>query len=168
MKQLPPNKLPYATTTVPWEKTQAQISSLLAKFGINDIIWNTVQGIPQLIFKTEVEMQEGRKEILTVMMNVPVFPERHRMWDAETRKSKIVETPNLSQTGRILKEVLKHKLTYISGGLDHFEEQFLSDLAVMTPEGPQRFADYLRTKNILTDRGVKLPQLPGEIGDRND
>ena len=159
MKSIPPNRLPYATTKVPWFKTQAEISKLLEKFGINDIIWNTTLGIPELIFKTEVELKEGQPEMLTVIMKVPVFVEKHRQWDPETRSSRIVESPNLSQTGRILKDTLKAKLTYIAGGLEHFEEQFLSDLAIATPEGPKRFVDVLRSRNILTDKGLNVPQL---------
>jgi hypothetical protein len=166
MKQLHPSQLPYAGTGVSWYKTQAQISALLNKFGINDVIWNTVEGIPQLVFKTEVEIEEGKPRPLMVILKIPVFIERHKTWDEETRKHKTIEGPNLAQTGRIMLNILKGQLTAISGGVVKFEEIFLSDLAVPTPTGPKRFVEVLKEKNLLGEKGlVALPEQTEESGE---
>lgn len=166
MKQLHPSQLPYAGTSVPWFKTQAQISQLLEKFGINDVIWNTVDGIPQLVFKTNVEIEEGKPRPLMVILKIPVFIEKHKSWDEETRKHKTIEGPNLAQTGRIMLSILKGQLTAISGGVVKFEEVFLSDLAVPTPTGPKRYVEVLRDKNLLGEKG--LAGLPDNSGETHD
>lgn len=163
MKKINPSQLPFAGTSVPWAKTQANISVLLEKFGINDVIWNTVQGIPQLIFKTEIEIEEDKPQLITVMIQVPVFVEKHRSWDPESRKSKIIEGPNLAQTGRILLNILKGQLSAIAGGVMKFEEVFLSDIAVDTPKGPMRYVDVLKERKLLGERGlVALPEFVQE------
>jgi hypothetical protein len=159
VKQLHPSQLPYAGTDVSWGKTQGKITELLDKFGINDVVWNTVQGVPQLIFKTDVEIEEGKPRPLMVILKIPVFIERHRSWDSETRKSTLIEGPNLAQTGRIMLNILKGQLTAISGGVVRFEEVFLSDIAVPTKEGPKRFVEVMKERNMLGESGIlSLPE----------
>jgi len=95
-----------------------------------------------------------------VMIQVPVFVEKHKSWDEETRRYRIIEGPNLAQTGRILLNILKGQLSAIAGGVMRFEEVFLSDIALDTPKGPQRFVDILREKKVLGERGlVALPEV---------
>jgi len=87
---------------------------------------------------------------LTVMMSVPVFLEKHRSWDVETRKSRMIEAPNLAQTGRIMFNALKAKLTSIAGGLVKFEDEFLADIAIPTPQGPKRYAEVRGRSELLS------------------
>jgi hypothetical protein len=105
-------------------------------------------------------LEEGKPQPLTVMIQVPVFVEKHRSWNPETRKQTTIEGPNLAQTGRILLSILKGQLTAISGGVVKFEEVFLSDIAIDTPKGPQRFVEVLREKKLLGERGLAaLPEI---------
>jgi hypothetical protein len=55
--------------------------------------------------------------------------------------------------------ILKGQLTAISGGVVRFEEVFLSDIAVPTKEGPKRFVEVMRDRNLLGESGIlALPE----------
>ena len=55
--------------------------------------------------------------------------------------------PNYIQSFRFLLNHLKTKLTAVASGAVKFEEEFMADLMVRTPEGPKRFAEALKTYN---------------------
>lgn len=135
-----PLKLPFENTTVDPERTKGEIVSLLKKFGVTDYAWKEQMGQAQLMFKTDI-VYEDKPKFLTVILNPPILAREKRVYDEEKRMMVKKVIPLYSQSYRIMLNYLKAKLTNIALGVVKFEDEFLADIAVMTPEGPKRFAE---------------------------
>jgi hypothetical protein len=135
-----PIKLPFENTKVNPETTKGEIVSLLKKFGITDYSWQEEMGQAKLIFKTDVILGD-RPRFLTVILNPPILAREKRVYDEEQRMMLKKAIPLYSQSYRIMLNYLKAKLTNIALGVVKFEDEFLADIAIPTPEGPKRFAD---------------------------
>jgi hypothetical protein len=143
-----PMKLPFENTTVDPERTKGEIVSLLKKFGITDYAWKEEMGQAQLMFKTDVVLEDQHR-MLTVILNPPILAREKRVYDEEKRMLVKKAVPLYSQSYRIMLNYLKAKLTNIALGVVKFEDEFLADIAIPTPEGPKRFADVRGGKELL-------------------
>lgn len=143
-----PIKLPFENTTVDPERTKGEIVSLLKKFGVTDYAWKEEMGQAQLMFKTDV-LIEDQQRLLTVILNPPILAREKKVYDEEKRMLVKKAIPLYSQSYRIMLNYLKAKLTNIALGVVKFEDEFLADIAVPTPEGPKRFADVRGGKALL-------------------
>jgi len=138
-----PKRLPFSNTKVDPERTKGQIISLLKNFGITDYAWAEQGGMVQLAFKAEREY-EGHLKNWNVIINPPIRSERKRVYDEHQRMTITKDIPNYSWSFRFLLHHLKAKLTAVSVGAVKFEEEFMADIAVPTPEGPKRFAEAMK------------------------
>jgi hypothetical protein len=148
-----PMKLPFEGTTVDPERTKGEIISLLKKFGITDYAWKEEMGQAQLMFKTDIIL-EDKPRYLTVILNPPILAREKRVYDEEKRMLVRKMIPLYSQSYRIMLNYLKAKLTNIALGVVKFEDEFLADIAVPTPEGPKRLAEIVKNKGML-----ELPEI---------
>lgn len=143
-----PIKLPFENTTVDPERTKGEIITLLKKFGISDYAWKEEMGQAQLMFKTDI-LIEDQARMLTVILNPPILAREKRVYDEERRMLVKKAVPLYSQSYRIMLNYLKAKLTNIALGVVKFEDEFLADIAIPTPEGPKRFAEVRGGKALL-------------------
>lgn len=143
-----PMKLPFENTTVDPERTKGEIITLLKKFGINDYAWKEEMGQAQLMFKTDVILDD-QPRMLTVILNPPILAREKRVYDETKRMLVKKMVPLYSQSYRIMLNYLKAKLTNIALGVVKFEDEFLADIAVPTPEGPKRLVDIVKARGLL-------------------
>jgi hypothetical protein len=149
-----PMKLPFEGTNVDPERTKGEIISLLKKFGISDYAWKEEMGQAQLMFKTDILIDEQQK-ILTIILNPPILAREKRIYDEAERRLVKKMIPLYSQSYRIMLNYLKAKLTNIALGVVKFEDEFLADIAVPTEHGPRRLVDIVKSKGLLS-----LPEIP--------
>ena len=138
-----PKKLPFSTSKVAPEKSRNEIIKLLQTFGISDYAWAEDLGQVSLSFKAEVEY-EGQPKLWNVIIRPPVLVDTKKVYDEEKRMIVEKAIPNYVQSFRFLLNHLKTKLTAVAAGMVKFEEEFMADIAVPTPQGPRRFIEALK------------------------
>ena len=141
-----PKKLPFATSTVPPEKSRNEIIKLLKDFGISDYSWAEDLGQVALSFKVEVDY-EGEPKLWSVIIRPPILVDVRKVYDEEKRMVVEKGIPNYVQSFRFLLNHLKTKLTAVACGAVKFEEEFMADIQVQTPQGPKRFVEALKEYN---------------------
>jgi hypothetical protein len=128
-------KIPYSGTTIPPERTKADIEKMLNDHNVSGIQWTTYQGKTSLKFIWKVMVKGVEKEIL-FSFTPPVIPSLKRSWTG-TRYEKI--NVNLEATSyRLLWHYLKNKLEAVRWGLESMEKEFLSHAVTSLPDGTQR------------------------------
>lgn len=138
-----PKKLPFSASKVPPEKSRNEIIKLLKDFGIADYAWAEDLGQVVLSFRVEVEY-EGQPKLWNVIIRPPVLIETQTVYDEQKRMKVKKDIPNYVQSFRFLLNHLKTKLTAVACGMVKFEEEFMADIAVPTPQGPRRLAEALK------------------------
>ena len=120
---------------------------MLKEFGAIDTAWADKNGQVILAFTMEAEIK-GQKGICSVQIMPPLFAKERRSWDPNQGKYAKSYEPNMSQSMRLLYHYLKAKLNAVAYGIRPFEEEFLAEINIQTAEGPKRFADYVKDKNL--------------------
>lgn len=143
-----PTKAPYATTKIDARKSQADIDTLLDKYGITDVQWTRQGDQIVLRFVTDVEIDRDSRR-MGFQFNPPLFTLERKTWNKEKGSYDILNLPNLAQSMRLLHDYLKTKLAAVSWGLRPFEEEFLAEVVIQGPNGPMRFAELVKNKNLL-------------------
>lgn len=158
-----PTKLPFETTKADPEKSRAEIINLLRKFGIDDYSWSEELGQTRLSFKTDVRINEDIRWYTVIL--TPALPAKEMWVYDEMKKQKVKKMiPMYAQAYRILLNYLKAKLTNVSLGVVKFEEEFLADIEVRTPEGPKRLIEVVKSRSpgLLGLPEIKSNELRGE------
>src|SRR5438445_10634755 len=130
---IPRKKFPFANTKVDPEKTKGQIINLLKSYGVSDYVWAEEKGMVQLGFKAEVDY-EGRAKEWNVILHPPLRYDRHKVYDEEKRMMVQKDIANYPQAYRFMFHYLNIKLMAAFSGAYKFEEEFMADIAVPTPE----------------------------------
>jgi len=122
---------PYMDTTVPYERTKAEIEILLKSYGIKNIRWTTLEGQDDTLeFIIEAEMQ-GVKKQLGVAVKPPHIILKKKL------HGKLVDTENINQEYRLLFHWIKSKIEAVVWGLSTIEKEFLSEVLMKPPNGQQ-------------------------------
>jgi hypothetical protein len=126
--------IPYSNTTIPPERTKADIEKLLKEHGVTDIQWTTFEGETTLRFLWKVTVKGVEKTIM-FQFAPPVIPSTKRTWTGMRYERVNV---NLEATAyRLLWHYLKNKLEAVRWGLESMEKEFLSHAVVSLPDGKQ-------------------------------
>ena len=122
---------PYMDTTVPYERTKAEIEILLKSYGIKNIRWTTLEGQDDTLeFIIEAEVQ-GIKKQLGVAVKPPHIVIKKKL------HGKLVDTENINQEYRLLFHWIKSKIEAVVWGLSTIEKEFLSEILMKLPNGQQ-------------------------------
>ncbi len=122
---------PYMDTTVPYERTKAEIEILLKSYGIKNIRWTTLEGQDDTLeFIIEAEVQ-GIKKQLGVAVKPPHIVIKKKL------HGKLVDTENINQEYRLLFHWIKSKIEAVVWGLSTIEKEFLSEVLMKLPNGQQ-------------------------------
>jgi hypothetical protein len=122
---------PYLDTTVPYERTKAEIEILLKSYGIKNIRWTTLEGQDDTLeFIIEAEVQ-GVKKQLGVAVKPPHIVIKKKL------HGKLVDTENINQEYRLLFHWIKSKIEAVVWGLSTIEKEFLSEVSMKLPNGQQ-------------------------------
>lgn len=122
---------PYMDTTVPYERTKAEIEILLKSYGIKNIRWTTLEGQDDTLeFIIEAQVQ-GTKKQLGVAVKPPHIVIKKKL------HGKLVESENINQEYRLLFHWIKSKIEAVVWGLSTIEKEFLSEVLMKLPNGHQ-------------------------------
>lgn len=126
--------IPYEHTTIPPERTKADIETLLRSHGIEDIQWTSYHGETTLKFVWKLTIKGVTKEI-GFQFTPPTIETKKRVWSQQDQRT-IKATVQLQATAyRLLWHYLKNKLEAVRWGLISMEKEFLSQAIVSLPTG---------------------------------
>ena len=122
---------PYMDTTVPYERTKAEIEILLKSYGIKNIRWTTLEGQDDTLeFIIEAQVQDVKKQ-LGVAVKPPHIILKKKL------HGKLVDAENINQEYRLLFHWIKSKIEAVVWGLSTIEKEFLSEVLMKLPNGQQ-------------------------------
>jgi len=125
-------RIPYSTTTIPPERTKADIEKMLKEYGIQDIQWTTFEGQTSLRFLWKFTIRGVEKQVM-FQFSPPAIPSTKRSWTGMRYERVHV---NLEATSyRLLWHYLKNKLEAVRWGLQSLEKEFLSQAVMSLPGG---------------------------------
>jgi hypothetical protein len=132
MSKPKPARIRYSDTTIPPERTKADIEKMLRENGIHDIQWTTYQGKTNLKFLWHLTIKGVEKDVM-FEFKPPTIPSTKRQWTGMRYEKVHV---NLEATAyRLLWHYLKNKLEAVRWGLETMEREFLSHAVVALPGG---------------------------------
>lgn len=145
--------LPYYNTTVDAEKSKAEITKLLKKYGSSGIQWTWMSKggheIEVLRFIHECEIK-GVKKGIAFEVKVPDIERTvGQGYDKKT-------VPHRNQALRLVYHVMKNRLAAIDCGLETFEETFLSKILYKLPDGRPATVGDIVMKQIESTKKIKL------------
>ncbi len=140
-----PAKAPYSDTSVPADKTRAKIDLLLEEYGIEAVQWQRVGDSNTLTIGVETETDGIPTKRVLRFTPPPCYTER-KLWDENRGKAVKQKAVNMAQSMRVLYHYLKIKLAIVAWGIKTFEEEFLAEIIVQTPQGPARLIDALKRR----------------------
>jgi hypothetical protein len=157
---------PYLDTTVPYERTKAEIEILLKSYGIKNIRWTTLEGQDDTLeFIIEAEVQ-GVKKQLGVAVKPPHIVIKKKL------HGKLIDTENINQEYRLLFHWIKSKIEAVVWGLSTIEKEFLSEVLMKLPNGQQSTVGdvvvNLMSKNTLESLpfySSRLSEIPRRVID---
>lgn len=120
--------LPYANTKASPEKTKAQISELLKRYGIQDIQWTSYRGEELLQFIHRLDSPKGAE--IRFEIKPPVITARRRTWNVKEGHYQIINAPMWAQAWRLVYWYLETKLKAIEYGLATVEREFMSRVMI--------------------------------------
>lgn len=143
----PKLRIPYEHTTIPPERTKADIEKLLREHGIGDVQWTTYRGESRLRFIWHLNVKGVEKEILFEFAP-PLIETKKRVWTG--MRTERISVQLEATAYRLLWNLLKNKLWSIKFGLETVEKEFLSHAVVSLPNGQSttvgdRIQDVLET-----------------------
>lgn len=125
-------RIPYSNTTIPPERTKADIEKMLRDYSIHDIQWTTLEGQTNLKFLWKFTIKGVTKQVM-FQFSPPVIPSTKRSWTGMRYERVHV---NLEATSyRLLWHYLKNKLEAVRCGLQSLEKEFLSQAVMSLPNG---------------------------------
>ena len=164
----PAGKNPYAGTSVPADRSKAQITQLLRSYGVDGVLWvdNFATGEVQLRFV--VTRRDGTA--VGFLVTPAAFRSKHREWNPIKGKSEEREVPDWARSLRLLYAWVKVKLESIAYGLTTVEEEFLAQMVVRDGQGRETTAGRIvlpaieRGGGVLPIDGPRRGVVDGETG----
>ncbi len=127
-------KIPYEQTTIPPERTKADIEKMLKEHGVEDIQWTTYKGETNLRFLWKLEVKGLEKEIM-FQFTPPFIPATKRVWTG--MRTEKVQVQLIATSYRLLWHYLKNKLEAVRWGMETMEKEFLSHAVQLLPNGQE-------------------------------
>jgi hypothetical protein len=123
-------------TTIPKERSKADIEKLLTDHGVEDIQWTTYKGSTSLRFLWHLMVKGVEKEIM-FQFTPPIITANKRVWSQVDQKT-IKANVQLDNTAyRLLWHYLKNKLEAVRWGMETMEKEFLSHAVISLPNGKE-------------------------------
>lgn len=153
-------RIPYEGTTIPAERSKADIEMLLKTHGIKDIQWTTLKGETTLRFIHYVNVKGVEKGIIFEFRPPQIFVTK-RTYNPKTNRYEKVQFVNEPVAYRLLLWYLKAKLEAVEYGLISLEKEFMSHISLALPEGTTTVGEVI-TKAIETGslERLALPENP--------
>ena len=143
---------PYATTTVGYEKTKAEIEVLLRSYGVKGTRWTSMEGQDDVLeFIVEASIRGVKKQI-GISVKPPHIRQRKRIPGRGLGYSE-----NVNQEYRLLFHWIKSKIEAVVWGLSTIEKEFLSEVTVQLADGRQSSVGEVVLGLVSEDRLRALP-----------
>lgn len=143
---------PYMDTTVPYERTKAEIEILLKSYGVKGIRWTSMEGMDDTLeFIVEAEIRGVKKQI-----GIAVRPPHIYIKKRVSGKG-IVNTENINQEYRLLFHWIKSKIEAVVWGLSTIEKEFLSEVTMKLPNGQSTTVGEIVLGLVSKDQLQSLP-----------
>lgn len=132
-------RAPYHDTSISAARSKGDIEEMLKEFGAKALRWTetpfSMQGkeCPVLEFILEVELK-GVKKQFGIRVQPPLLLVRKRA-SSYGRYGRLVETPNVNASMRLLYWYMKARLEAAKFGLEDISETFMSKIIMSLPEG---------------------------------
>lgn len=149
-----PQKVPFANTTIPANKSIQDIDKLLEVYGVEQVQWTKDRDQIVLNLGMEAEV-DGQPRKYALTLRPPMWRSLQKVYDEEEGRIVKKMYPNKAVSMRLLFHYLKMKLSFVSMGITSIEEEFLGQIVVRGPRGPQKILEVIREQGLLA-----LP--PGE------
>ena len=149
---------PYADTDVPYEKTKAQIETILKSYGVKGIRWTSLEGQDDVLeFIVAADIHGIKKQI-----GIAVRPPHIYIKKRYPRKG-LVNTENTNQEYRLLFYWIKSKIEAVMWGLSTIEKEFLSEVTMKLPDGRTTSVGEIVLGLVSEDRLQSLPFIDQKI-----
>jgi hypothetical protein len=155
-------KIPYANTGISKEKTKAEISEMLDKYGIQDIQWTTYHGETSLKFAWNLTVKGVERELIFQFIPA-IISTKKRVWSNTDQRTVKADVQLENTSYRLLFNYLKNKLEAVRWGLESMEKEFLSHVVVSLPNGEQTTVGENITKIFETVSSPALSYTPEPI-----
>lgn len=143
---------PYANTDVPYEKTKAQIETILKSYGIKGLRWTSLEGQDDVLEFIAVADIRGVKKQIGIAVSPP-----HIYIKKRYTGQGLVNTENINQEYRLLFYWIKSKLEAVMWGLSTIEKEFLSEVTMKLPDGKTTSVGEIVLGLVSEDRLQSLP-----------
>lgn len=143
---------PYADTVVPYEKTKAQIETILKSYGVKGIRWTSMEGADDVLEFIAVADIHGVKKQIGIAVRPP-----HIYIKKRYPGKGLVNTENINQEYRLLFYWIKSKIEAVMWGLSTIEKEFLSDVTMKLPDGRTTSVGEIVLGLVSEDRLQSLP-----------
>lgn len=142
---------PYEATTVPYERTKADIERLLKSYGVKGTRWTSMEGQDdKLEFIVEANVR-GIKRQIGIAVSPPHIHLRKRI------RGSMGFHENINQEYRLLFHWIKSKIEAVVWGLSTIEKEFLSEITMRLPDGRESSVGEIIMGLVGEDRLVSLP-----------
>lgn len=157
----PKGKAPYSGTSVPIDKSKAQITELLRQYGAEGVSWadNFQTGAVELRFA--VQRADGGR--VSFRIRPAAFREKRRTYDPVKGRTVEQELPDWPRSLRLLHAWVKTKVESIAFGLTSVEEEFLAQMVVRDAEGRESTAGALVLPALESGGGRLALSGPREV-----
>lgn len=143
-----PQKVPFVHTTIPANKSQADIDKLLEDYGIQQVQWTKDR--EQIILNLGMEAEiNGQTRNLALSFKPPMFLSLQKVYDEEEGRVVKKQFPNRAVSMRLLFHYLKMKLSFVAMGITRIEEEFLGEIVIPTKTGPRKILDVITGQGLL-------------------
>ena len=143
---------PYGNTTVAYERTKAEIETLLRSYGVKGTRWTSMEGQDDVLeFIVEANIRGVKKQI-GIAVKPPHIHQRKRIPGRGLGYSE-----NINQEYRLLFHWIKSKIEAVVWGLSTIEKEFLSEVTIQLADGRQSSVGEVVLGLVSEDR---LPSLP--------
>jgi hypothetical protein len=127
-------RIPYANTTIPAERTKADIETLLKEHGIKDIAWMTFKGESKLQFIYYLEIRGVEKQLI-FEFRPPQILVTKRQFNPKLNRYEKMTFNNEPVAFRLLYWYLSSKLNAVKYGIVTIEREFITQISLALAEG---------------------------------
>ena len=147
----------YGNTTVAYERTKAEIETLLRSYGVKGTRWTSMEGQDDVLeFIVEANIRGVKKQI-GIAVKPPHIHQRKRIPGRGLGYSE-----NINQEYRLLFHWIKSKIEAVVWGLSTIEKEFLSEVTIQLADGRESSVGEVVLGLVTEDRLRSLPFTEGQ------
>lgn len=155
----------YKQTSVPWEKSQGDITGLLMSHGARGIRWTNVFERHEIHFEfAQTIVVEGVEKHIGVEIKVPIeIPIKEDRWGDQVEVSEKDVRKATNQAYRAVYWWLKSQLEAVEFGIQRFEQVFFANIITRLQDGRQTTVGEAFNRGLLNQTDFQLEEPDIEV-----